>query len=81
MTDKDKGTGFAIRFIVGTAIGLAIGFLYAPRPGEETRQLLKEKAEKVKEKAAEVTEKVKETTAETKKKAQEKMAAVKEQTK
>jgi len=73
MAEKDKGIGFAIGFIAGTAIGLAIGFLYAPRPGEETRQLLKEKAEEMK--------KVREAAVEAKQKAQDKMAAVKEHTK
>ena len=30
MIDKDTGTGLAIGFFVGAALGLAIGFLYAP---------------------------------------------------
>jgi len=81
MAEKDKGIGFAIGFIAGTAIGLAIGFLYAPRPGEETRQLLKEKAEEMKGKASGVVEKVREAAVEAKQKAQDKMAAVKEHTK
>ncbi|MFH1639849.1 MAG: YtxH domain-containing protein [Chloroflexota bacterium] len=42
------GTGWAMGFIVGTALGLGIGFLFAPRPGRETRQLLMEKAEATK---------------------------------
>jgi len=81
MSDKDTGTGFAIGFIVGAAIGLAIGFLYAPQPGKETRELLKEKAEKAKEKATEVTEKAKEAAAEARKRAEAKFEEVKEQTK
>ena len=56
MSDKDTASGFAIGFIVGAAIGLAAGLLYAPRPGEETRELLREKAAGVKDKAAEVAE-------------------------
>ena len=58
---------------MGAVVGLAIGFLYAPQPGEETRELLKEKAEEVKEKAAEVAERVKETAVEAKRKAEEKL--------
>ena len=41
MADKDSGTGFVIGFFVGAVVGLAIGFLYAPKPGVETRKLLK----------------------------------------
>jgi gas vesicle protein len=51
---------------------LAIGFLFAPRPGEETRQLLKEKAVAARERAAEITKKVRETAGEAVKKAQTK---------
>jgi len=62
MAEKDTGTSFAIGFILGAAAGVAIGFLYAPKPGRETRALLKEKAEraaeKAKEAAAEAREKV-----------------------
>ena len=58
---------------MGVAIGLAVGFLYAPRPGVETRERLKEKVAEVKEKASEVAEKVKETAAEAKQKAEEKL--------
>jgi len=47
MIDKDASIGFAIGFLVGATIGLGIGFLYAPRPGEETRKLVKEKLEEV----------------------------------
>ena len=62
MAEKDTGASFAIGFILGAAVGVAIGFLYAPQPGRETRALLKEKAEraaeKAKEAAAEAREKV-----------------------
>ena len=44
MSDKDAGT-FAIGFLIGAITGVAIGFLYAPKSGRETRALLKEKAE------------------------------------
>ena len=39
--DRD---GFA-NFFLGLGVGLGIGLLFAPRSGEETRQLLKEKAD------------------------------------
>ncbi|MBA7685529.1 hypothetical protein ES703_93954 [subsurface metagenome] len=80
MTEKDTGTSFAIGFFMGAVVGLAIGFLYAPQPGKETRELLKEKAEMVRGKAAEVAEKVKETATEAKKKAEEKFEEMKGQT-
>ena len=69
MTEKSSGTSFTAGVIIGAAIGLAVGFLYAPRPGVETRAMLKEKAEHVKEKAEEVAEKVKDTAVEAKQKA------------
>ncbi len=72
MADRNGGSGFAVGFIVGAVLGLAIGFLFAPRSGEETRQLLKEKMVAAKERAAEVAEKVKTTAAEAIRKAQAK---------
>jgi gas vesicle protein len=73
MADRNGGSGFATGLIVGAVLGLAIGFLFAPRPGEETRQLLKEKAGVARERAAEITRKVRETAGEAAKKAQTKM--------
>lgn len=67
MSDKDTGS-FAIGFLIGAIAGVAIGFLYAPKAGKETRAMLKEKAEEVKEKASEVTEKAKEAASEAGKK-------------
>ena len=59
MSDKESGS-FAIGFLLGAFAGVAIGFLYAPKPGKETRALLMEKAEEVKERAEEVTGKARE---------------------
>jgi gas vesicle protein len=72
MSDKDSGS-FAIGFLIGAIAGVAIGFLYAPKAGKETRALLKEKAEEVKEKAGEVTEKAKEVASEAGKRVIEKI--------
>ena len=73
MTSKDSGTSFTIGLLLGAVVGVAIGFLYAPQPGRETRELLKEKAEVAKEKATEVTEKAKEAATKAKKKVEEKL--------
>ena len=53
MSDKDSGSSFIIGFLAGTVAGLAVGFLYAPKPGKETRELLKEKAGEFADKARE----------------------------
>lgn len=65
----EKDSSFSIGFAIGAVIGLAIGFLYAPRRGEETRELLKEKAEGV-------IEKTRETASDAKKMAGEKIHSV-----
>ena len=58
MSEKESGGSFAIGFLIGAVVGVAVGFLYAPKAGKETRALLKQKASEVKEKASEVTAKV-----------------------
>ncbi|MBA7604056.1 hypothetical protein ES703_11174 [subsurface metagenome] len=74
MTDcKDTGISFTAGFIIGAVAGVAIGFLYAPKPGKETRELLKEKAEKARETASEVAEKAKEAAAKAEKRVEEKL--------
>ncbi|MCK4962983.1 MAG: YtxH domain-containing protein [Anaerolineales bacterium] len=60
MAEKDTGASFAVGFLLGAVVGVAIGFLYAPKPGSETRAMLKEKAEIAAEKAKETAEKAKE---------------------
>ncbi len=44
MGDRNSAPGFAIGFALGAVIGLAVAFLLAPRPGKETRELVKDKA-------------------------------------
>ena len=60
MDNKDSGPGFGIGIILGLAVGAALGFLFAPRSGKETREL-------VKGKAAEVSATVKDLTADRRK--------------
>jgi len=56
MSDKNSEPGFGIGLILGIAAGAALGFLFAPRSGKETREM-------VKGKAADVSETVKDLTA------------------
>jgi gas vesicle protein len=44
---------FAAGILVGVLIGGALGLLFAPEPGEETREFVAEKARRLKEAAAE----------------------------
>ena len=71
MSSKESGSGCLVGFLAGAIVGLAVGILYAPRSGEETRYLLKERAEEGKERATETVERIKEATAEVKKIAEE----------
>jgi gas vesicle protein len=54
MADREGGSGFLVGFIIGAIAGLAVGFLYAPKAGKETRAILKEKAGQLKDKAGEL---------------------------
>jgi len=60
MSEKEKGAAFAMGILAGTAIGLAVGLLYAPRPGTETREMLKEKTEDARHKAADIVQEARE---------------------
>ena len=52
--------GFFAGVIIGAIVGAAVGLLYAPKPGKETREMLKQRAEEASEKAAEIAEKARE---------------------
>ncbi len=73
MDNRSGASGFVIGLILGAVVGLAVGFLYAPRPGEETRELLREKAKYVREKGTEFAGRVREVAADTGKKVKEKL--------
>lgn len=45
----DQGSNGLSFFIVGLGVGVAVGMLMAPRSGEETRELLRSKADESKE--------------------------------
>ncbi len=73
MAEKDTGASFAVGFLLGAVVGVAIGFLYAPKPGREMRAMLKEKAESAAEKARETAEKAKEAAAAVERRVEEKL--------
>lgn len=52
MSESKEGGWFALGAFLGASIGAAIGLLYAPRPGAETRRSLTEKSEGLRERAA-----------------------------
>ena len=60
MEDSGMAKGLVIGLLAGAVFGVALGMLYAPKPGVETRAMLKEKAMEAREKAGEMVEKVKE---------------------
>lgn len=47
MSDKNEGGGFMGGFLLGALLGAGLGLLLAPRPGEETRQILAEKGDEL----------------------------------
>jgi gas vesicle protein len=73
MADRDSGASFSIGLLLGVAAGVAVGFLYAPKTGKETRALLKEKAHEAQEKVDELGEKAKEAADEAKKRVEERL--------
>ncbi len=48
MSDRDGSTGL-LWFLAGLGIGAAVGVLYAPRSGSETREALRARAEEGRE--------------------------------
>jgi gas vesicle protein len=60
MNQHSNGAGgFGIGILVGAAIGVVVGILFAPRKGSETREMIGEKAMQAKDKAQDVIETVK----------------------
>jgi len=56
---SNSGSTFGIGLLVGAAIGLILGLLFAPRPGAETRELLREKVESAKRSPDAIVERAK----------------------
>ncbi|MEA3346241.1 MAG: YtxH domain-containing protein [Chloroflexota bacterium] len=53
---RDNGGGFWTGFILGAFIGAAAALLFAPAPGEETRERLRERGIELGERAEELSE-------------------------
>lgn len=51
---KESGGFFALGLFLGAAVGAAIGLLYAPRPGAQTRRELASRSDELVQKAQEV---------------------------
>lgn len=60
MEENGMAKGLVIGLLAGAVFGVAVGMLYAPKSGADTREMLKEKAMEAREKAGEMVEKVKE---------------------
>jgi gas vesicle protein len=58
-TNTGSSTKFLAGLIMGAVIGAAVALLYAPKPGSETRRLVKEKASAIKERASKTVGKIK----------------------
>jgi gas vesicle protein len=54
MSNADGMSGFGAGLLAGAAVGLVIGFLYAPRAGKEMRSMIREKSEETWTKADEI---------------------------
>jgi gas vesicle protein len=58
MDDNGMAKGLIIGFLAGAVIGGAVGILYAPKPGTETRGMLRDRAMEVKDRVIEAKDRV-----------------------
>jgi gas vesicle protein len=49
--ERNGGNGLLAGLLFGTAIGIGLGLLYAPRTGAETRDMLRKRADEMKVRA------------------------------
>jgi gas vesicle protein len=73
-------TGF-FGFLIGALAGAAVGLLYAPQTGDETRQILVENSQKMKENALESIQEAQDTAVAKMNEAQIRIDAINKETK
>ena len=56
MNDETRGAGFLFGLIVGAVMGASVAMLLAPQSGEETREMLREKADVARRRAKEMAD-------------------------
>ena len=56
MASDSRGWEFLTGFLLGTVVGAAVALLLAPQPGEETREVIRERGIELKGRAAELSE-------------------------
>jgi len=57
MDDRGSSGIFLSGLLIGAIVGVAIGMIFAPQSGKETRELVREKVSTAKEKADELIQK------------------------
>jgi gas vesicle protein len=76
--DKNVG-GILLAFLAGSVVGAALGLLFAPSSGAESRQKIKSKSLETRDRALEKVETVKSEAAELVERGKEKVAGVRSQ--
>ncbi len=76
--DKNVG-GMLLAFLAGSVVGAALGLLFAPSSGAESRQKVRAKSLEVRDKALEKVETVKSEATQLVERGKEKVAGVKSQ--
>jgi len=79
MADEKNVGGMLIAFLAGSVVGAALGLLFAPSSGAESRQKIKAKSLEVKDKALEKLEAVKSEAEELVERGKEKVSGIKSQ--
>ncbi len=75
----NRAGGFGVGLLIGAAVGGVVAMLYAPRSGEETRAMLRQKAQQTKEKAQGVMEQTRAKVSELRGRASQKMSEARSQ--
>ena len=70
----ENDSGFAIGFFLGAIAGVAIGFLYAPKPGRELRAIIRDRVADMRDRTVEIAQKTREVAEETEKRVRERLS-------